>query len=439
MPDPSFPTTSSFCPSLHLPNLVLPPKTADLEKWSVIACDQHTTDPDYWLSVQQRVGDALSTFHMILPEIYLEQPGDRPVSQRIDQINRYMETLSHGDQLRTLPSGWMLVDRTTIHHPRRLGLVIAIDLEDYDYRPGSRARIRASEGTVVERIPPRLAVRRDALYELPHVQLLFDDPEHTVIEPLYASLKASPSVYETDLMLDGGHIRGWYVEEDHPLTRQMMTALASLDRLNQDGLLFAVGDGNHSLATAKAHWDAIKSQVAEDHPARYALVELNNIYDDGIEFEPIHRVVSGLGIHQLADHARSFFQSQHVQATPIPAMEDALTLPDCPDGENRIILVGSDAAYDLRLRAPQSVLSTAAAQSWLDQLLADESLQIDYVHGLDAIKRLTERGQCGLILPDMSKQSFFDSIVQNGALPRKTFSIGAAAEKRYYMECRRIR
>ncbi|MDD2579147.1 MAG: DUF1015 domain-containing protein [Eubacteriales bacterium] len=439
MPDPSSPSTSSLCPALHLPNLVLPDESIDLRRWAVIACDQHTTDPAYWQQVEQVVEDAPSSYHMILPEIYLEQPDDLPVSHRISRINRYMETISGEQKLRTLPPGWMLIDRTTAWHSHRLGLVIAIDLEHYDFTPGSSALIRASEGTVVERIPPRLAVRSDALYELPHVQLLFDDPGHTVIEPVYDALKHNQPFYETDLMLGGGHIRGWHVTADQALTRQMLTALGGLDRLHRDGLLFAVGDGNHSLATAKAHWDEIKDQVADDHPARFALVELINIYDDGIEFEPIHRVISGLDIHQLADSARRFFAQQQVRIQPLRTLSGELALPACPAGENRMTLVGQTAGYDLRLLAPQSALSTASAQAWLDHLLTEETVQIDYVHGLDAISRLARQGQCGIVLPDMSKQSFFDSIVQDGVLPRKTFSIGAAAEKRYYIEGRRIR
>lgn len=237
MPDPSSPSTSSLCPALHLPNLVLPDESIDLRRWAVIACDQHTTDPAYWQQVEQVVEDAPSSYHMILPEIYLEQPDDLPVSHRISRINRYMETISGEQKLRTLPPGWMLIDRTTAWHSHRLGLVIAIDLEHYDFTPGSSALIRASEGTVVERIPPRLAVRRDALYELPHVQLLFDDPGHTVIEPVYDALKHNQPFYETDLMLGGGHIRGWHVTADQALTRQMLTALGGLDRLHRDGSL----------------------------------------------------------------------------------------------------------------------------------------------------------------------------------------------------------
>ena len=280
---------------LHIPNILLPAASVELSKWPVIACDQYTSKKSYWENVAAFVGDSPSTYHLVLPEAYL---GEADLESRITGIksamNRYLAT----DVFQEYPSTCVLVDRSTGETPSRKGLVIAVDLEKYDFGNNSSSLIRASEATIVERIPPRMKIRKGASCELPHILLLIDDPEKTVIEPLFRHIDELETLYDTKLMFGGGHIKGYALDrEDH-----LLEMLSSIERLrdnafrkssaSEDPLLFAVGDGNHSLATAKSLWEEIKRTTGViDHPSRWALVELNNIYDEGMTFHPIHRVL----------------------------------------------------------------------------------------------------------------------------------------------------
>jgi hypothetical protein len=413
---------------IRIPSLLVPAQGIDLYRWAVVACDQYTAQPEYWKETERIVGDAPSTLHLVLPEIYLEQPGELPVAGRIARINQTMAEYLQNGVLTELPPGCMLVDRATPFHPSRKGLLLAIDLERYDFQPGNRQLTRATEGTVLERIPPRQAIRRDALLELPHVQLLIDDPHQTVIEPLAAAFATADPLYATPLMQGGGFVRGWPVPADRPELLCALTALSQLESLRQYGLLFAVGDGNHSLATAKAHWESIRATVGPDHPARYALAEVINIHDPGLAFEPIHRVVFNLDAEALLEHARLYFA--RAAAAHTAGAEQTAVVPVLSGGHQT----------SLEIRCDASELLAGTVQAMLDDLIARRPhVRLDYIHGEEVVRELTGQGAVGLLLPALDKATFFSRIARDGILPRKTFSMGEACEKRYYFESRRIR
>lgn len=423
---------------LKIPQLYMPCTAVDLYRWAVIACDQHTTDAAFWEETKSVVGDSHSTYHMILPEIYLEQEDETSITKRISQINHYMTQADEKHLVCPLADGCMLIDRKTPYHDSRIGLVIAVDLEQYDFKSGTSQLIRASEGTVLERIPPRAAVRRDALFELPHVQLLFDDPDHAVLGPLFTHLKQTGSTpyYKTRLMQKGGHVTGWFLESSNGYLQQALKKLADLESLSSHHLLFAVGDGNHSLATAKAHWDSIRDKVSADHPARYALVEIINIHDKGLDFEPIHRIIFDFPADELLAEARQYFKSA---LTVSDKQNKTLTIPESQPGQSSFTLVSQDAVYPLHVSVDNQTIPADTVQTWLDHLIKSRNIKIDYVHGLDAVDKLTALGHSGLLLPELSKHDFFPVLAAKGVLPRKTFSMGAASEKRYYLEARKIR
>ena len=414
-----------------IPEIYLPRQGSDLFRWAVVACDQFTSQPEYWQKVADIVGPAPSTHRLILPELFLDCPGDLPVADRIRGINQAMSRYLSDGTLTSVGSGWIAIDRKPCRHTSRKGLLLAVDLNRYAFEPGNRQLIRATEGTVLDRIPPRLEIRREAPLELPHVQLLIDDPGKTVIEPLFDALAAFSPVYDTPLMLEGGHIRGWMIPADSPFIRQGLLALSNLDSLRRYGLLFAVGDGNHSLATAKAHWQRIRDWVPADHPARFALVELINIHDTGLDFQPIHRVVFDLDPTVFLTQAKHFFADQDlVVSQGRPDMHS-------PD-EHGFSLLWQEQVWSFAVRKPQNNLAAGSLQDFLDQLVLKENCRIDYIHGTDVVRGLARQGHLGLLLPSIDKSSFIATIARDGILPRKTFSMGEAAEKRYYMECRKI-
>lgn len=386
--------------------LLLP--TGDLARWAVIACDQYTSEPDYWRQVEELVGDAPSALRVTLPEIYLNDQPER----RIAAINATMERYLADGVFRRCPDSMMYVERQTSAGVRR-GLLGVVDLTEYDYRPGSRTLIRATEQTVVERIPPRVAIRRDAPLELPHVLLLMDDPARTVIEPLAADAAKEP-VYDFDLMMGGGHIAGWLVDE--AARARVDAALRALVAGQDDPLLFAVGDGNHSLATAK------ECYALSGHPlARYALVEVVNIHDPSIQFEPIYRVLFG------ADAA-------DVTAALRRALDG-----DAADGQAvTVVSAAGETALSLR---PTAKLPVGTLQAFLDDYLAAHpGVSIDYIHGEDTLRTLARKeGAVGFLFEGMGKSDLFPAIRADGSLPRKTFSMGHAADKRYYLEGRAIK
>ncbi len=427
------------------PRLYLPRPGVDLAKWAVVACDQYTSEPDYWERVAAAVGHAPSTLPLIFPEVFLGRP-DAPA--RIAAIQQAMrECLAAG--LLQPHDGAVLVERQLEHGTRR-GLMLELDLEHYDFDSRSTSRIRPTEGTIVERLAPRIAVRSGAELELPHILVLVDDPQGTVIEPLAAAAASMPLLYDTPLMLGGGHLAGRAVP-----AALMAQAAAALDALaaapafearygvppGTPPMLFAVGDGNHSLATAKQMWEQIKAQVGPDHPSRWALVEVENIHDPALRFEPIHRLLYGVrGDLRQALSAALGGRLQCTELASAAALQQALQ--QLPPGSQAAGLVGpGERCTLLHIGPPRSTLAVGTLQPLIDAFVeAGQADSIDYVHGDDVVQRLGRQpGQLGIVMPPVDKGELLRMVVREGPLPRKTFSMGEAHEKRYYMEARRIR
>lgn len=426
-----------------VPNVMLPPAGTDFSKWAVVACDQYTSQPEYWEQARAYIGSAPSTLDLILPEAFLGKP-DEP--ERIAAIRAHMRDYMEKGVLRTLPQGFVLVRRSAEGNTRN-GLILALDLECYDYNKGSTTLIRATEGTIVDRIPPRLRIREGAPVELPHILVLIDDPNRTVIEPLMQKAASLEQLYNTDLMLNGGHIEGWLVNDPSDIdgVLKALTALTDPEAFRKAygdhaPLLFAMGDGNHSFATAKANWEKIKATLSEaerqNHPARYALVEIENVHDEGIVFEPIHRVVFGIGgkqgIEALLKKLREQNGSADVtygEAKPASGGKTH-TIPFFTDGICGTITVDGCTQQ----------LAVGTLQNAIDALLKETAgAEVDYIHGEAVVQELSNRPDTmGFLLPAMQKIELFPTVVFDGALPRKTFSMGEANEKRYYLECRCI-
>lgn len=425
-----------------VPDVMLPPKGTDFSKWAVVACDQYTSQPDYWQKARDYIGAAPSTLDLILPEAFLGRPDE---AARIASIREKMREYLRDGVLQTLPTGFVLVRRSAAGNTRN-GLVLALDLECYDYRKGSTTLIRATEGTIVERIPPRLRIREGAPVELPHILVLIDDPKCTVIEPLTEKAAALEPLYDTDLMLGGGHIQGWLVNDPADIQNVLnaLTALTDPKAFTEKygdhaPLLFAMGDGNHSFATAKANWEKIKATLPEaereNHPARYALVEIENVHDKGIVFEPIHRVVFGCGGKAGIEALAEKLAAQNGGA----AVSWGEAKP-AAGGETHVIPFFTDGQCGtLTVTGPKQQLAVGTLQNAIDALLKETKAEVDYIHGDDVVKNLSNKPDAmGFLLPAMQKSELFPTVIYDGALPRKTFSMGEANEKRYYLECRRI-
>jgi len=429
---------------IQIPQVYLPKPGTDLKKWAVIACDQFTSEPEYWHDVEKIVGDAPSTLNLTFPEVHLEKPGE---TERIQNIQATMRQYLDAGILQAR-EGLIYVERTVAGKTRK-GIVLALDLERYDYTKGSTSLIRATEGTIVERLPPRMKIREGAALELPHILVLIDDPKHTVIEPLNAAKSKLEKLYDFDLMLDSGHLSGYAVNAE--FENKVVDALRDLAKpetfaakygIGKDKpvLLFAMGDGNHSLATAKAIWEKNKPQVGMDHPSRYALVEIENVHDEGLEFEPIHRVLFGL--------KKSLFEALHatfgenLKYTPVASTEEMVKAVDNADGEKQAIglVVGGKGFGVVEIAHASSNLPVGTIQAVLDPFMKNGGAEkIDYVHGQDVVVRLgLQSGNAGIYLPGMHKSDLFKTVILDGALPRKTFSMGEAREKRFYMEARKI-
>lgn len=438
--------------ALQVPNILLPGKGVDFKRWAVIACDQYTSDKDYWKQLEDAVGDAPSTLKLIFPEVYLEEPdGDA----RIAAINNSMQQYLDQGILEDQGPGFILVDRQTAEVPSRKGLMVALDLEAYDYNQGASSLIRATEGTILDRLPPRIRVRKNAPIELPHIMVLIDDPGQTVIEPLFErNLKVA---YDVELCCNGGRVRGWHVDAEQDIA-DVTTALGRLAEpeafarryqvQGESTMLYAMGDGNHSFATAKAIWEELKQTAADreaimDHPARYALIELVNIHDAGLEFEAIHRVLFACDPEHLLAAMTDFFADQGgltlhrcVDMVELAARQAC----ESRDGRHLIPFVDAKGPGLLIVDRPHFHLAVATLQTFLDQYLEKNAgVRIDYIHGEEPVTRLgSQPGNIGFYLPAISKHDLFKTIILDGALPRKTFSMGEADEKRFYLECRRI-
>ncbi len=398
---------------------ILLPKNIDMTAWSVVACDQYTSQPEYWDNVKKIVGDKPSTFNIIFPEIFLS--GDN--SARIDDINRHMTQYLSEGLFNEYKNSLIYVERTIGGGRIRRGIVGAVDLEAYDYSANSKSLIRATEGTVEERIPPRVKIRIDAPLELPHIMILIDDEKREIIESVNAD--ELEKLYDFDLMSGSGHIKGYLIKD----TESICGKLEKLaDSQGENPLLFAMGDGNHSLATAKACWERIKPGLSESekntHPARYALAEIVNIHDESMEFEPIHRVVFDTEPEAL-----------------INALLEAEPSAFIGNGEGQHIkAVFGGKELPITIKKPSHTLEVGTLQHFLDSYIKNSNARIDYIHGEDIVKQLSaSKNTIGFILPPMRKSDLFPAIRNDGVLPRKTFSIGEAFEKRFYLECRRIK
>lgn len=388
---------------------ILIPNACDLKKWSVVACDQYTSQIDYWDRVTDFVGDGLSTLNLVYPEAYLSQ-GDK----RIEKINSTMQEYLDKDIFKTYKNCLIYIERTISGGRVRRGVVAAIDLEEYDFTKGSKSAIRATEGTVLERIPPRVKIRENAPLELPHVILLVDDKSCTLIE----NVKRGEKVYDFELMENGGHLAGWIVDD----ADAFIDCVDEFSKGADDGLVFAVGDGNHSLATAKTCWENIKATLndeeKETHPARFCLVEIENIHDTVLEFEPIHRVIFGVSEEEFLENMK----------------KDLDCGESCEDSQH-IVFVNNGEKTDLYIRKKSSPIEVGTVQNYLDSI----KCEVDYIHGEDVVCELSKnKGAVGILLPVPEKSSLFETVIKDGALPRKTFSMGEANEKRFYMEAKKI-
>ena len=424
-----------FAPCFGPARILLPAEGTPLETWACIAVDQFTSQPEYWRKAEELTAGKPSTLHIVLPEAYLGSPDE---DARLASIRAAMAGY-RSDLLTRVVNGFVYVERTQQDGSIRQGLVGAVDLEAYSFDPGARPAIRPSENTVVERIPPRLKVRRGAQLETPHVMLLADDAACTLIEPVGAAKARLPLLYDGELMLGGGHLRGWAVEDPALVAgiEAAVTALGDADAFaarwpgaaGQPPMTLAVGDGNHSLATAKAYWEERKAvltpQQRQTDPARYCLVEVCNVHSPAIRIEPIHRVLFGVGAEQVC--------------AALETWAAANTICISPGSAQRFALVSAAGDTPLGFAGEVEPLPVGTAERFVQDFLQHcPGASVDYIHGEAAVRRLAAQGAVGLLMPPLQKADLFRGVVLGGVLPRKTFSMGHAEEKRYYNECRSL-
>ena len=401
------------------PAEILIPEGVDMEKWACVACDQFTSEKDYWDKLTAFVGNAKSTLKLTLPEIYLNDNAEG----RIKAINANIREYLSGGVFKSLPRGYILTVRETPFVKRRIGLVACVDLEKYDYKKGAKNLVRATEGTIEERIPPRLKIRENAAVEFPHIMILFDDERREITEKLYEKKSEFIKLYDFTLNMGGGRVEGYFVPETENLAEKF-SALLDEQRLTAkygacDRFAFAVGDGNHSLATAKAHWNRVKETVSEEerrtHPARFALAEFNNIYDEGIYFEPIYRFVSGVNRAKFIKELKAATCGHYTVA----------------DGDSETEVEGNAALPEV----------ISAIDGFIKQYTEIYGGTVDYIHGEDNLLKLVKADSTAVgVMPDtLNKSDLFRYVSESGSLPRKTFSMGMGVEKRYYLEGKKIR
>jgi uncharacterized protein (DUF1015 family) len=398
-------------------------------RWSVIACDQFTSEPEYWEAVAERVGDSPSTLNLMIPEVYLSESAERTEKAHAAMDEYLKSVLIHH------PDSMIYVERTQPDGRVRRGIVGMVDLEEYEYTKGSDALIRATEGTVLSRIPPRVAVRRKASIELPHVMLLIDDPDKTVIEPISDVAGDLKVAYDFDLMIGAGHVKGSFM--DIRTQENVLSALANIaspDQMEKKygdrtlaPLLFAAGDGNHSLATAKALFEEIKSRDGESamqSPARYALVEVVNLHDDALDFEPIYRVIFNTDTDDLLTELKKYVSALNGNSHP-----------------QKMLSIVGDREEEIVVSAPVQQLTIGTLQAFLDEYSEKHpEIEVDYIHGETALRTLAAKENAvGFLYDGMEKSELFKTVIFDGALPRKTFSMGHAKDKRFYLECRKIK
>lgn len=397
---------------------ILLPDVEDMSAWACIACDQFTSESDYWDCLKKQVAGKRTTLDLTLPEIYLEDNAEN----RIKKINQNIKEYLNSGVFKSYGDGFILTVRKTPFVERRIGLMVAIDLEQYEYSQKSSSLIRATEGTIEERIPPRLKIRKDADVEFPHVMVLFDDEKRQITENLYENRENFKKIYQFDLNMGGGSIEGYYIDKTDEILQQF-SQLLDPQRLiekygTEDKFLFAVGDGNHSLATAKTHWNNLKANLSKEeiasHPARYALVELVNIYDEGIYFEPIYRYVFGVDVKKFLSGLEKV-DGGKMQVYAFGKLTDQNGVNDLPNG-------------------------IRAVDKYIKEYMAENGGNVDYVHGQSNLQKLVDgKGDAvGILFEKLNKSDLFKYVSNFGAFPRKTFSMGEGVEKRYYLEGRRI-
>ena len=410
---------------------ILLPKDVDMTKWSVVACDQYTSEPEYWKEVENIVEDNPSTLNLILPELYLEEDN---VEERTKKINETMKEYLEKDVFEEYPNTMIYLERKQSNGKIREGLIGMVDLEDYSYEKGSQTLIRATEKTVIERIPPRLKVRENAILELPHIMILIDDEKKKIIESLKNKVEEKDIVYDFDLMENGGHIKG-YKLSDKTIDEVEEGLISLMDKdyfekkynVKDKGiLLFAMGDGNHSLATAKANYENLKKTMTEEeylnNPARYALVEIVNLHSEALEFEPIHRVIFNTDVNTLVEELYKYYDINE-------------------EGNGEYFeLVTKDIDKKLYISNPKSNISVGSIQIFLDEYLKENQGKIDYIHGDETARGMgKEENNVAILFEAMPKEELFRTVILDGALPRKTFSMGHSYDKRFYLESRKIK
>jgi len=424
---------------IEVPSILLP-QGIDMEKWPVIACDQFTQDRGYWEKAKTAVSGSPSTLNLIFPEVFLSD-GDE--AQRIADIHSNMKSYLDDGVFGEPRQGFIYIERDTPYQKKRRGLVTAVDLEHYDWHPEARPLIRCTEGTVAERLPPRMDIRRGAPLELPHVLLLIDDEADSILPMIGEKVKSSVPCYKTDLMMNSGSIAGWFLDaqDDMAFIAEKFEELCRRSSSRYGGglpFLFAVGDGNHSLAAAKGIWEECKKSHSQgglpDHPCRYALVEIENIYDTAIQFEPIHRLVFDIGFEQIIS---LLSQLPDFSCRPVNSADEMVELCAKPFTGNRFGVI-SRGRYAL-IETSAVGIATACLQPLLDKYAGDNPQLIDYIHDEEELFRLADgmgRQSAGILLPPVQKSGLFQTVARLGPLPRKSFSMGHSCEKRFYLECR---
>lgn len=401
---------------IALQDILLPNDDINYEKWSVVACDQFTSQPEYWEALRSRIGNEPSTYDLILPEVYLETMCD----EVIDSINEKMYKYINQGILKNIGPSMILVERKTLNDKTRLGLMMSIDLEAYDYRDFTKPHIRTTENTIISRIPPRVKIRKDAPLELTHVMLLANDPEKQILKNLFKRKDEFQIVYDFDLNMKGGHIRGYQITDCQPIIDDFYSLIED----ENDPILFIVGDGNHSLATAKTHWETLKPTLREEdlknHPARFALVEVVNIYDDGLDFEGIHRILF------------------NVDDTFMEGLQNAV------DQEVESWIYTKEKGKVPFFIPKSTALAYEQIQGYIDDYLSyhqDQDSMIDYIHGDEELIEICNKHKhsLGIHMPILDRKDLFPFIQMGKILPRKSFSMGSATAKRYYLESRYIK
>ena len=412
-------------------NILLPKKGTDMTKWAVVACDQYTSEMDYWNDVKEIVGDDPSTLKLTLPEIFLE---DDDVDEKIKDINKNMDEYLANNLFDEYEDKILYLERTQADGKVREGIIGMVDLEGYDFSKGSKTPIRATEATIVERIPPRIKVRQNASIELPHIMILIDDDKKEIIEKIKNNISEEDKVYDFDMMKNGGHIKGYILNNNE--ADRVLEGLEKLSNKeefnkkynlnNEEVLLFAMGDGNHSLATAKTFYENLKKEIGDkalSHPARYALVEIVNLHSDALEFEAIHRVLFNVNEEDLMNKLNEYYDVSFEET----------------DGQ-KFEIVSNGNKKNVWIKNPKSNITVGTLQLFLDEYLKNNpDVKIDYIHGEDTVEKLAVNGNMGFILPVMGKDELFKTVILDGALPRKTFSMGHSNDKRFYLEARKIK